>query len=282
VSAPPSSASCWAARLELALARRGDRTALVRNRSLGPLRVQRPFYPTPAECHLYVLHPPAGLVAGDSLDISVDCAAATRVLCTTPGAGRAYRGASAARPQTQSVQIRVAAGAHCEWLPQENILFAGAWARSEVHVALAPGAHYTGWDIACLGRPASAERFAHGSFEQRLWLWRDDRPLLGERQRFVGGDTILDAPWGLGGHPVFGALVTTTGDAAVRDRLRERIATHGDDGLLAAATLLPGVLAVRARARSGARLRALFIDLWQELRRCHDGAEPAPPRIWAA
>jgi len=271
----------WAARLELVLARRGGRTALVRNRHQGPLRVQRPFYPTPAECHLYVLHPPGGLVAGDSLDVTVDCGADTRVLCTTPGAGRAYRGGSAQRPQSQAVRIQVAAGAHCEWLPQENILFDGAWARSSVQVMLAPGAHFTGWDITCLGRPASGERFTQGLFEQRLWLWRGDRPLLGERQRLAGGDAILDAPWGLGGYPVFGTMVTTTGDAATRDRLRKLIADCGDDGILAAATLLPEVLAVRARARCSARLRALFIGLWRELRRCRDGTEPALPRIWA-
>lgn len=278
---PAGAATGWAAQLELALARRGERTALVRNRSLGPLRVQRPFYPRPGECHLYVLHPPGGLVAGDSLDIAVDCAADTRVLCTTPGAGRAYRGGSAERPQTQTVRIRVAAGAHCEWLPQENILFDGAWARSSVAVALEPGAHYTGWDIGCLGRPTAGERFTQGLFDQRLWLWRGDRPLLGERQRFAGGEAILDAPWGLGGHPVFGALVSTTGDAATRDRLRELVAAHSDDDLLAAVTLLPGVLAVRARARCSARLRSLFIALWRELRRRHDGDEPAVPRIWA-
>lgn len=271
----------WAARLELGLARRGERTALVRNRSLGPLRVQRPFYPTSAECHLYVLHPPGGLVAGDSLDIAVECGADTRVLCTTPGAGRAYRGGSTQRPQTQAVRIQVAVGAHCEWLPQENILFAGAWARNDVEVRLAPGAHYTGWDIACLGRPAAGERFTRGLFEQRLWLWRGDRPLLGERQRLAGGDASLDAPWGLGGYPVFGTMVTTTGNATVRDRLRELIADFGDDGVLAAATLLPEVLAMRARARCSARLRSLFIALWQELRCRHDGTEPALPRIWS-
>lgn len=280
-AAVPEAPAGWVARLELVLARRGERTALVRNRSLGPLRVQRTFHPTPAECHLYVLHPPGGLVAGDSLDIAVQCGADTRALCTTPGAGRAYRGGSAQRPQTQAVGIQVAAGAHCEWLPQENILFDGAWARSGVEVRLAPGAHYTGWDITCLGRPAAGERFTQGLFEQRLWLWRGDRPLLGERQRLAGGEAGLDAPWGLGGYPVFGTLVTTIGDAAARDRLRERIADGSDDGMLAAATLLPGVLAVRARARCSARLRALFIALWQELRRRHDGTEPALPRIWA-
>ena len=278
---PPSATDGWSARLELALARRGERTTLVRNRSLGPLRVQRPFYPTPAECHVYVLHPPGGLVAGDSLDIAVDCAAGTRVLCTTPGAGRAYRGGSAARPQTQAVHIRIAAGAHCEWLPQENILFDGAWAHSRVQVTLEPGAHYTGWDITCLGRPACGETFSRGLFEQRLWLWRGDRPLLGERQHFDGGDAILAAPWGLGGRPVFGSLVTTLRPAGAIEHLREWLAEGIPGDLLVAATELPELLIVRARADCAARLRGLFIRLWQALRRLQYHTQPATPRIWA-
>lgn len=281
VTAPFPTAAGWTARLELVLARRNQRTALLRNRNRGPLRVQRPFYPAPGECHLYVLHPPGGLVAGDRLELDIACEADTRVLLTTPGAGRAYRGGSAQRPQVQTLNLRIAAGARCEWLPQENILFDGAWAHSRVQVMLEPGAHYTGWDITCLGRPAAGETFTRGQFEQRLGLWRGERPLLGERQRLAGGDAILDAPWGLGGYPTFGTLVTTAGDAAARDRLRELIATRSDDDLLAAATALPELLVVRARARCATRLRSLFIGLWQELRQAQDGRPPPLPRIWA-
>src|SRR3990167_10982309 len=85
----------WRARLELGFARREERTVMVRNRSLGPLRVQRPFYPAPDECQVYVLHPPGGLVAGDRLEIHIHSDADARVLLTTPGAGRVYRGGDA-------------------------------------------------------------------------------------------------------------------------------------------------------------------------------------------
>ena len=278
VQAPSPTTAGWAARLELVLARRGERTALVRNRSLGPLRVQRPFYPRPDECHVYVLHPPGGLVAGDRLDIDIRCERDARALFTTPGAGRAYRGGSATRPQTQALTLHVAAGARAEWLPQENILFEGAWARNELQVTLEPGAHYTGWDISCLGRPAAEERFARGRFEQRLWLWRGDEPLLGERQCLDA--SLLDSHWGLGGHPAFGTLVSTAASADTLARVRAHL-DPPTSALCAAATLLPELLVVRARARCATRLRSLFIGLWQELRQAQDGRPPPPPRIWA-
>lgn len=271
----------WCARLELGFARRGERTALVRNRSLGPLRVQRPFYPVPGECQVYVLHPPGGLVVGDRLDLDIDCAADARVLLTTPGAGRVYRGGDAQRPQTFAVHIQIAAGAHCEWLPQENILFDGAWAENSVRVDLEPGAHYTGWEITCLGRPAAGETFTRGLLDQRLWLWRDGRPLLGERLRINGGDAQLDAPWGLAGRPVFGSLVTTLRHPGAIEHLREILATADPGDLLAAVTELPELLIVRARANCATRLRGLFVVLWQELRRLQYATEPATPRIWA-
>ncbi|MGD9983476.1 MAG: urease accessory protein UreD [Porticoccaceae bacterium] len=278
---PRAAAQGWRARLELGFARRAARTVMVRNRSLGPLRVQRPFYPAPDECQVYVLHPPGGLVAGDRLELHIDCDAGARVLLTTPGAGRVYRGGDAQRPQTFAVHIRIAAGAHCEWLPQENILFDGAWAENSVRVDLEPGAHYTGWEITCLGRPAAGETFTRGLLDQRLWLWREGRPLLGERLRIEGGDAQLDAPWGLAGRPVFGSLVTTLRHPGAIDHLREVLAGDASADLLAAVTELPELLIVRARAGCATRLRGLFVALWQELRRRQYDTDPATPRIWA-
>ena len=282
VAGPPLAADQgWRARLELGFAQRGERTVMVRNRSFGPLRVQRPFHPAPGECQVYVLHPPGGLVAGDRLDLHIDAGTDARVLLTTPGAGRVYRGGEAQRPQTFAVHIRVAAGAHCEWLPQENILFDGAWAENSVRVDLEPGAHYTGWEITCLGRPAAGETFTRGRLDQRLWLWRDAQPLLGERTRIDGGAALLTAPWGLAGRPVFGSLVTTLRHPGAIERLRALLASTTSGDLLAAVTELPELLIVRARAGCATRLRGLFVTLWQELRRLQYATEPATPRIWA-
>ena len=47
-------------------------TRLARRAHRGPLVVQRPFFPEgPEVCHVYLLHPPGGLVGGDELTVDV-------------------------------------------------------------------------------------------------------------------------------------------------------------------------------------------------------------------
>ena len=63
----------WAAELELGFEVVAGRSALVRNRHRGPLAVQRAFYPESNDlAHVYLLHPPGGVVAGDQLTVRVD------------------------------------------------------------------------------------------------------------------------------------------------------------------------------------------------------------------
>ena len=50
--------------------------------------------------------------------------------------------------------FRLATDGILEWLPQENILFAGTHARLSTQVDLDPGARFIGWEIQALGRPA--------------------------------------------------------------------------------------------------------------------------------
>ena len=62
----------WPASLTLGFDRAGARTVM-RSRHEGPLLVQRPFYPDGETCHAVILHPPAGIVGGDNLNIQVNC-----------------------------------------------------------------------------------------------------------------------------------------------------------------------------------------------------------------
>jgi len=60
----------WQAELSLRFARdeAGGATRLIERSHRGPLVVQRPFFPEGREVpHVYVLHPPGGVVGGDSL-----------------------------------------------------------------------------------------------------------------------------------------------------------------------------------------------------------------------
>jgi urease accessory protein len=60
----------WQATLDLRFQQAGGKTVLASAQHVGPLTVQRPFYPEEETCHLYLLHPPGGIVGGDELTIS--------------------------------------------------------------------------------------------------------------------------------------------------------------------------------------------------------------------
>ena len=81
----------WQASLALQFCHTPEKTLLHSARHSGPLTVQRPFYPEGETCHLYLLHPPGGIVGGDTLDISVRLDAKSHALITMPGASKFYR-----------------------------------------------------------------------------------------------------------------------------------------------------------------------------------------------
>lgn len=274
-------ARAWQARLDLTLERRAGRTVLGHCRHSGPLRVQRPFYPAaPGECHLYLLHPPGGMVTGDSLDISIKVEAGAHGLLTTPSAGKIYRGDRSDTGQHQRLHCVVSKEAILEWLPQETIVFDGARGEGAVKIDLQEGARFCAWDIVCLGRPASGERFTSGYFRQDLQVFRNAVPLYIERNRFQGGSLLLESPWGLHGQPVAGTLVAgvdLTGQQLDAYRQQLMAAATGD---LVALSAFDGLVVCRYLGASTAKCRDLFTHLWQDLRPELAGIPATIPRIW--
>jgi len=270
--------SGWDARLELGFSRIAQRTVVSRRRHHGPLLIQRPFYPEQdGTCHVYILHPPGGVVAGDTLSLDVEVEAEAAVLITTPAATKFYR--SSGLSGRQLSRLTVASGARLEWLPQETIVFDGARADIQTRVELAADAHFLGWDMLCLGRPAAAERYLRGHTAQRFEVYRSGRPLWVERASYAAGGELLDAPWGLAGHPVVGSLVCA---AAQVDGLLEQVRRAGCE--LArecfAATHLDGVLVCRYLGESAEQGRAAFEAVWTLLRASLWDSPASPPRIW--
>lgn len=263
----------WQARLELGLASRAGRTALVHRHQRGPLAVQRPFYPEGDTCHLYLLHPPGGVVGGDCLHIQAEVAASARALVTTPGATKFYLSAGECAAQVQ--HLRVATGGSLEWLPQENIFFPGALVKLGTHIELSAGARFVGWETQCLGLPVNGARFDRGQLEFKLQIDREGTPLLLER--LAVNAQRLTAAAGLRGLPVTATLVATPAGNDELEQVRALLA----DVACAGVTLLDDLLVVRYLGDSTEHCRELFIAIWASLRTTVIGCAPCPPRIWS-
>jgi urease accessory protein len=263
-----------------------SRTRLIERRHCGPLVIQRPFYPEGDPCHAYLVHPPGGVVGGDELRVGVEVDMGAHALITTPAATKFYR---CNRQSSSQVQELRAAGATLEWLPQENIFYRGADARTATRVHLDSTSQFIGWEIACLGLPARDEKFDTGALRLDLELWRaahgegncDNEmrnvPIFIDRLRLKGESPARGAAWGLGGNDAVGTLLATPATAAQLETLREMLAARPN----AAASLVDGILVLRMLAAQAEDIRKLFVSAWQLLRPTIIGRDAVLPRIWA-
>lgn len=269
-------ASGWRGELSLGFIYQSGRTVLKQRRTSGPLTVQRPFYPEDDVCHVYILHPPGGIVGGDQLKTSINVAEKAKALLTTPGAGKYYRSAGAVATFQQELSVQ--AHASLEWFPQENIIFNGARTKISTHVNLHAQASYIGWEIICLGRPASNEVFQQGSCSFNYEIWREHKPLLIERFNLSGGDPVLHARWGMQSNPVIATMVITSIDKYQLREIRDKLRTGSDD--LTGTTLIDGLLVCRYLGQSVERAKNYFINIWELTREHVIGRATCPPRIW--
>jgi urease accessory protein len=262
-------AQSWKAELGLGFEHRAGRTVLAERRHDGPLVVQKPLYPEGEDvCHAIVVHPPAGMAGGDELELRARSGAGAHALLTTPGAGKWYRSAGPWAAQRLRFEV---AGA-LEWLPQETIVFCGARAQLDTEVRLGAHARYLGWEILCLGRTGSGEKFARGEMRLSTQLFRGDRLLWLERGRIEGGGTLLESAAGLQGRPVCATLIAAGAGF-------DLAACRAIDGI--AVTQLPGVLVARYLGDSSEQAKRLLARLWAVLRPALFGREAQPPRIWS-
>jgi urease accessory protein len=257
--------------------------------------VQKPFYPEgPDLAHVYLLHPPGGLVSGDQLTINVELETDARVLVTTPGAGRVYRARSDRSLQHQRTTIVLGPGAVMEYLPQENIIYPCASAKLDIVVEMAAESRFIGWEVCCLGLPASDLRFSEGELNQRLSIFAGAKPVLIER--FVLNDhnrSLYESAIGLRGQPVTALLVAgpltdkQNTEASLQpflDSLRALVAsylTSTQSTSLCAVSVINGFIVARYLGGNADEAKRIFISLWQLLRPILTGRVACAPRIWA-
>jgi urease accessory protein len=272
----------WRGSLDLDYRRRDDRT-VVQDRHDGPLRVLKSLHPEPGICHSVLVHPPGGLVGGDSLAIAVRLARDAHALITTPGATRFYR--STGSVAEQSLSVDAAAGSRLEWLPLETIAYSGCQAENRMRFDLAPGAEMIGWDVSALGLPASAQPFVAGRFTQTIelpgsWL---------ERGSVRACDTrLLDSPLGWAGERVLATLWFAAGSAlaeprraALLEAARETAQAHPLGATAGATSPHETVVVLRVLAGQVEPAKEMLKRVWQAWRPLAWQLPATLPRIWS-
>lgn len=263
----------WHGQLNLSIERHGDCSRLVRRRHAGPIIVQRPFYPEGPVCHLYLIHPPGGVVGGDVLEINVQCGDNSQVLITTPAAGKFYR--SGGKTARQTVSHSIGENATFEWLPQETIFFDGAMAKCSTRIQLQQSSRFMAWEFINLGRPACKERFEHGFADCSYNILQDQQPLLLERISF--NHKLINANYGMQGNGLYANMFAFPASEHESKIVRDLASGTNYFG----ATLVGELLVINALANQTAPVRKLFEEIWAALRPIVMHKPACPPRIWA-
>lgn len=272
--------SCWEAHLQLGLTHKDDKTILSKRCHVGPLTIQRPFYPElDGTCHLYILHPPGGIVGGDNLTIDVLCDEHTSTLFTTPGASKFYKSNGFTARQSQNLVVKE--HACLEWLPQETILFDTARAHSSTRVQLSEKSSFIGWEIVSFGRPACDEKFEHGLYKQDFEIWQDDEPLLIDRVAIRDRAEVFNSLWGLQMQPVMGLMTIVNNNPIALEKACAVIQGMIKDVSRLSVTVIGPILVCRCLDVNSMSIRNIFIKIWRSIRSLILNKEPNEPRIWS-
>ena len=273
----------WRAELKLDYTLESQRT-VARHLHQGPLRILQSLYPEGDQiCHNVLVHPPGGLVGGDTLDIQVNVAPGAHGLVSTPGATRFYK--SGEHPALQQVVAHVADQARLEWLPLEAIAYNDCEATNRAVFHLAPGAELITWDVTALGLPTSDQAFTQGHFQQHLeipgaWL---------ERGNIAGSDVRwLNSPLGLAGQKCFASLVFACGSPIEALRVENALEAarqiiESDPFKLQAGITCahPQVIVLRVMSPLVEPSMNLLKKVWASWRHVLWQLPSEPPRIWS-
>jgi urease accessory protein len=210
-----------------------------------------------------------GVAGGDRFDIEIVAADSARLTLTTAAAEKIYRTPG---PAAQiNIALKVGAGAHLGWLPQETILFDRARAQRRFDIDLDGAASLLLCEIVVFGRAAMGERVEQGEFIDRWRLRRGGKLIFAETVRLDGNiGAKLARPAVAKGGAAIGTALIVPGDEALVERIREASESFaGEVGISA----WNGFAMARFCAQDAAALRA---DMMAVLAR--SGA--ALPRLW--
>ena len=266
----------WIAELNLNFSRSKEKTFLSKRNHIGPLTIQRPFYPEGDICHVYLLHPPGGIVGGDSLTVNTNSEEFSKALITMPGATKIYRTLQNKFSEVNQ-NIIIQKNSVLEWLPMETIIFPGACSNISTKFSLNENAKIAAWEIQCLGRPAIQEKFNMGEINLNFEVWRDEKPIIIDK--FQVNESNLDNIAGLRGYPVLGTFVLSIDDEQMINTIRDLIPDN--DLYVAGVTQIDYLIVIRCLSFKTHLIHEIFKNIWVKTRHLIAGKQASSPRIWS-
>lgn len=250
----------------------GPRKTFVRRGHVGPLSMQRPFYPEGRTAHVYLLHPPGGVVGGDQLHVDVVAHDGASGLITTPGATKFYRSEGRVARVNQCLEVK----GDLEWFPQENIFFNASNAIQTTDINVAENGTLAFWEINCYGRLAGKQPFINGRVVTRLSVRREHSLVFHDRFS-VDGQQSLNRTTGLRGYSVSGMLLLSPLPTECTQAAFSLIS----DNPHFSCTSIDDMLVVRYVGDSAEQAKAGFTRIWSQQRIALSQREPCVPRIWS-
>jgi len=266
----------WQAYLELKLTAGQHKTALLPLKRYGPLSVQRPFYPEQDVCHVYLLHPPSGVVGGDELELQVELEPQAKALFTTPGATKFYLSSGLTAQVKQKLSLQ--SSAQLEYLPQENIYFPGSLVNAKTTLNVEQESSAIVWEKHCFGRSANNEFYSTGKVITEFEVRCEGKLLFTEKQRIDAAE--IKRASGLRHHAAAGTLLVYSDrlNRNLLDVLREVAPLGGISGITQP---IEKLLVARYMGSSTSDINEYFIKLLELLRPVILQREICRPRIWA-
>jgi len=213
-------------RLDLAFARAGGETRLVRDFARVPFHVSGTLGhdPHPASETVYVQSPSGGVAQGDRHTVTVSVGADAIAHVST---GSATKVLSMERNYAAAdLALSVAAGGHFDYVPAPTILHEDARLCQDVTVDLAPTASAVVGEVLVPGRLARGERFDFDRYRSTCEVRVDGEVRVADATHLDPGDADPAAPGVMGEFAVLGTLYVLAPDAdapSLSDRLHGRV-----------------------------------------------------------
>jgi len=270
-------------RVELAFARNGDETRLVRDFARVPFHVSGTLDhdPHPAAVTVYLQSPTGGIAQGDRLAMSVRAGTESVASVSTQSATKVQsmtRNYAAA-----TTDFTAATGSHLEYVPEPTILHADARFAQETTLTVGEDATAIVGEVVLPGRLARGERFDFERYYNQLCVRREstDRLLFEDATHIAPDEADPTAPGVMGEFAVYGTLYVVAPDEdteALTDHIHERVA--GSDERDGNGTITGADRAESRAVRAGAS--ALPNGAGAVVRMLAGRAEDATARLHAA